>query len=110
TPRQTNKALSEPILVMGAERSLFIITCFFWSWALMGVIPHWPIVIALAGFLATVYVLKFAAKRDPQGVAVFRKNSRFLVQSRLYIAHGFAGGFQKPRKPIPVPINTLDKF
>lgn len=110
TPRQTNKALSAPILMMGAERSLVIVACFFWGWALMGVLPHWPLVIVIAGFLATLYALRFAAKRDSQGVAVFRSNSRFLVQNRFYTARGFAGNLQKTRKVRTVPVNILSRF
>ena len=110
TPRQTNRALSDPILVMGAERSLVIVACFFWGWAAMGVMPHWPIVIVTAGFVSTLYLLRFSAKRDPQGVAVFRKNSRFLVQNRFYIAHGYAGNLQKVRKVQTVPLRLLSRF
>jgi type IV secretory pathway TrbD component len=110
TPRQTNKALSEPILLMGAERPLVILSCFFWGWALMGIIPHWPMVIVIAGFVLNIYLLKFAAKRDPCGVGVFRANSRFLVQNRLYLARGHAGTLQKTRKIQTVPLSKLAKL
>lgn len=110
TPRQTNKALSAPILMMGAERSLVIVACFFWGWTFMGVLPHWPLVMVIAGFLATLYALRFAAKRDPQGVAIFRSNSRFLVQNRFYTAKGKACNVQKVRKVRTVPIKLLSRF
>lgn len=110
TPRQTNRALSDTILVMGAERSLVIVTCFFLGWALMGVLPHWPTLVVIAGFISTLYLLRFAAKRDPQGVAVFRKNSRFLVQNRFYVAHGYAGHLQKTRKTHTVPVKLFSRF
>lgn len=110
TPRQTNKALSAPILMMGAERSLMIVAWFFWGWALMGVLPHWPMVIVMGGFVATLYALRFAAKCDPQGVAVFRANSRFLVQNRFYTAKGFAGHVQKVRKVQTVPVNRWSRI
>ncbi len=110
TPRQTNRALSDTILVMGAERSLIIVAFFFWGWALMGVLPHWPTIVVLAGFIGTLYLLKFSAKRDPQGVAVFRKNSRFLVQNRFYLAHGYAGNLQKSRRVQTVPVNLFSRF
>lgn len=110
TARQTNKALSAPVLLMGAERSLVIIAGFFWGWALMGVMPHWPILIVLLGFIATLYALRFAAKHDAQAVAVFRANSRFLVQNQFYAARGFAGHIQKTKKIKTVPINILTRI
>ncbi len=110
TPRQTNKALSAPILLLGAERNLVILTCFFWIWAFIGVFPHWPIVLIAMIFLMNLYVLRLAAKRDPQGVAVFRTNSRFLVQKRFYFARGFAGNLQKVRKLSTVPTKLFSKI
>ncbi|MBN1683994.1 MAG: VirB3 family type IV secretion system protein [Gammaproteobacteria bacterium] len=110
TARQTNKALSTPILVMGAERSLIVMSCLFWGWALVGVFPHWAMFIVLLGFLATIYVLKFAAKRDAQGVAVFRANSRFLVQNRFYVARGYAGILSKIRKVNTVPTQMFKRL
>lgn len=110
TSRQTNRALSDTILVMGAERSLVIVACFFWGWALMGVVPHWPTLIVIAGFVGTIYLLRFSAKNDPQGVAVFRKNSRFLVQNRFYLAHGYAGNLQKTRRVQTVPVSLFSRF
>ena len=110
TPRETNKALSAPILLMGAERSLVIVSSFFWGWALMGVMPHWPLVLVLMGFMANIYLLKFAAKRDAQGIAVFRANSRFLIQNRFYIAHGFAGKIDKIKGLQTVPVTFMGRF
>lgn len=110
TPRQTNKALFEPILFMGGERSLVILSVFFWLWMLSGVFPHWPSIITIIGLIATIYVLRFAAKRDPKGVAIFRKNSRFLVQKRFYLAHGFAANLSKTRRVRTVPIKLTARF
>ncbi len=109
TPRQTNRALSDTILMMGAERSLVIITGFFWVWVLLGVLPHWPTLFVIGGFVATIYLLRFAAKRDSQGVAVFRRNSRFLVQHRFYLARGYAGHLQKTRKVQTVPLTLISR-
>ncbi len=110
TERQTNQALSEPILFMGAERSLVIVTSFFWGWVLMGVFPHWPMIIVLVGYIGTIYILQSAAKNDPLGVAVFRRNSRFLLQNRFYLARGFAGNIQKVRKVQTVPVKLISRI
>jgi len=109
TIRVTNKALSAPILVMGAERSLVIISCFFWGWALMGVLPHWTALIIILCFVTTIYFLKFVAKRDPKSVAIFRKNSRFLVQNRFYLAKGHASSLEKQRKVCTVPTRLFNR-
>lgn len=110
TYRQTNKALSEPILVMGAERSLVIMSCLFWGWALMGIFPHWPFMLMIIGWVANLYFLRFVAKRDPQGVAVFRKNSRFLLQNRFYVSRGYAGHLIKLKKLNTVPTRLLARM
>jgi type IV secretory pathway TrbD component len=109
TPRYTNKALSEPILLMGAERVLVIISSFFWIWVLAGVLPHWPSLLIVLGFVVTIYLLRLAAKKDPQGVAIFRRNSRFLVQNRFYLARGYAGTLQKVKKVRTVPLKLLSR-
>jgi type IV secretory pathway TrbD component len=108
--RQTNKALSAPILLMGAERSLVILLCFFWGWVFIGIMPHWPIVIVALSFVCGLYALRFAAQCDPQGVAVFRANSRFLLQNRFYCARGFAGNLQKTKKIRTVPVHILARI
>ena len=110
TLRETNTALYAPVLCMGAERSLVIISCFFWGWLLLGVFPHWPMLIAIFGLVTSLYLLRFAAKRDPRGVAVFRSNSRFLVQKRFYLASGFAGHLSKTCKIKTIPINLASRF
>ena len=110
TPRQTNTALYAPVLCMGAERSLVIISCFFWGWLLLGIFPHWPMLIAIFGLAASLYLLRFVAKRDPRGVAVFRANSRFLVQKRFYLSSGFAGNITKTRKVRTIPVNLTSRL
>lgn len=110
TPSTTNKALSAPVLLIGAERSLVIVSGLFWGWAFMGVFPHWPIVIIAACFIANIYLLNFAAKRDSQGVAAFRANSRFLLQNRFYGARGFSAHLEEVKKVKTIPVNILSKF
>ena len=110
TPSATNKALSAPVLLMGAERSLVILCGLFWGWAFMGVFPHWPMLIIAACFFVNIYILQFAAKRDSQGVAVFRTNSRFLLQNRFYGVRGFSGHVNEVKKVKTIPMNLLSRF
>ena len=110
TPRQTNRALSEPILVLGAERSLVIVFSFFFGWALMGVFPHWPFLLVIMLYVVILYVLRFVAKQDPQGVSTFRNNSRFLLQKRFYLARGNAGNIQAVRTIQTVPVNLISRI
>jgi type IV secretory pathway TrbD component len=110
TPRITNKALSAPQLTMGCETSLFVLCSFFWGWAFIGVLPHWPSVFIIFCWVGNIYLLRFAAKKDPQFVAVFRKNSRFLLQQRFYLARGYAGNVQQAQKLQTVPVKITSKL
>lgn len=110
TPIHINRALSERVQVMGGERSLVIIACLFWGWAGIGLVPHWPVLIAVVGFTVTLYLLRFLAKCDPRGAAVFRKNSRFLIQNRLWLARGWAGNLRKTRRVQTVPVSLMSRY
>lgn len=110
TQRFTNRALSAPVLLLGGERILVLISGLFWAWAFMGVMPHWPMLIVFLGFVVTLFVLRFAAKRDPQGVAVFRRNSRFLLQQRYFLAKGYVIETTKAKLVTTVPTRLLAKL
>lgn len=107
TPHETNKSLSEPILMFGAEQTLVLLSLSFWIWALFGVFPHWPAFIVLGAAIVTLFLLRLAAKRDSQGCAIFRKNSRFLLQKRFYHARGFFSAEETMRKVVSVPLKKV---
>ena len=106
TPYVTNKALSEPVLMLGAERGLVLLALPFWTWALFGVFPHWPSFLVLIAAIVTIFLLRLAAKKDAQGRLVFSKNSRFLLQNRYYHARGFST-IEPCRKVVSVPLRLV---
>lgn len=110
TPHLTQRALRTPVLMFGAERSLVIMASLFWGWAFMGVFPHWPMLFVMGCYLATVYLLRFAAHLDPQGVALFKRNSRFLLQHRRYVARGYSNTVTTMPVVTSVPVSSLQRI
>lgn len=107
THRPTNKALAEPILTLGAERVLVLLSCCFWVWAFFGVFPHWPAVVVLMAWGLTLFLLRLVAKNDPQGCAIFKKNSRFLLQHRFYSSVSLNEVSDKTRKVQTVLVQRI---
>lgn len=105
----TNKALSAPLLILGAERELVLVLGSLWLWALGGVMPHWPSLLVIFGMIITIFLLRLVAKRDPLGSKVFKNNSRFLLQHRFYCARGFSMVTSK-RKVLSVPVSKISGF
>lgn len=110
TPRETNKALLAPNHLCGGEMRLVIMSVCFWAWVVFGLLPHLVAVVALLGFLATMYLLRFFAKKDPIGSEVFRSNSRFIVTKAIFPARAHAGCIKKVKKVITVPVSNSARF
>ncbi len=103
TPRRVNRALTQPALFLGCERTLAIIALLFWSYIALGMIPHWYIIIPLIGLAITILSLRFLAKKDPQWLAVFRANSRFLLFEKLYQPQGYTWHTKKAKAVYTLP-------
>jgi type IV secretory pathway TrbD component len=110
TLRLTNKALLTPQLMAGAELRLVLLCGCFWVWVIGGLIPHLVTIPALLGFIANFYLLKYFAKLDPKGSEVFRANSRFLLQTKLFVARGSAGHIVSVKKVRTVPVSYFKEF
>ena len=105
TIRFTNKAITTPILVVGCERKLFILTMVFWVWAFFGIFPHWPAIFVLLLMVINMYGLRFIAKQDPDAANVFKANSKFLLGTKVFVARGTASNLVATKKLACVPVS-----
>jgi len=110
TPNRVNKALFQPQLLAGAEMPLVLLNTCFWGWVIGGMIPHLMSLAALAGYVLSLFALRFFAKRDPQGSRVFKSNSSFLLSKKVFLARGSAGHIEKIKKVKTIPVSKLKEL
>jgi type IV secretory pathway TrbD component len=96
---ETNKAITEPILMMGAERNMTILNFMLWGVIIAGVYMHWYVVIPVIVLIVCQKLLARLAKADPFMQRTFVTNQDFLIGSdrRFYAASSPAMNLNKSR-------------
>ncbi len=70
------KALTQPVLTMGTEKSLFTLNFIFCLCFVLGTRLTWPAFFAIPLFVIVHGLCMAASKHDPRGVEVFKRSTR----------------------------------
>ena len=102
---ETNKAIAEPILMLGAERNMTILNFMLWGVIIVGVYRHWYVVLPLVLLWGCQKLLARLAKSDPFMQRTFVTNQDFLmgIDRRFYTPASPAVNLKKQRVLTTVP-------
>ncbi|GGF99120.1 MULTISPECIES: VirB3 family type IV secretion system protein [Cysteiniphilum] len=70
------KALTQPVLVMGTEKLLFVTNFLFCILFIVGTHFTWPAIFAIPLFVIIHGLCMAASKHDPRAVEVFKRSIR----------------------------------